>query len=342
MWALLLACQAPFGTDRHDLAGFRLAAVSFPPTPTGEVGTPQAAVVVDGRTWVDDPVDLRWYWVANPDAVVDLSPETAPDGFGPSPSLIVPQDRRTLAVIAAHGEEDLRAFIEVAEPPATLGASFTLTAQSLPISVESAEGPELLLEARGDLTPEPLAEVQPGDFVRWTAEVTGDPLVRWMATAGTFFEFDRSVTDWAAGDLTLDQDEIEDGRTVLGPGPVTFLALALGSPGETQFTAFDLEIGPRRAGVVVNGRIVPTDPPVSPAAGDWVVGTLTADDTAPAGIMLTEAAVVAAGSVPVGTDALPCAVPLDGPFDPRVLLTTVCVRVEIEGYEVAVVAEGAW
>ena len=45
---LLLACQAPFGADRQDLTGFRVAALSAPAAAAGDPLTPEVAVVVEG------------------------------------------------------------------------------------------------------------------------------------------------------------------------------------------------------------------------------------------------------------------------------------------------------
>lgn len=342
MWFALLACQAPFGTDRHDLVGFRVAAVSVPPAFATEVVVPEAALVVDGRPWSDDPVELLWYWVEAEEDVLAIDPLTPVAGSGPAPSLVVPGRERVLAVVATHGGREQRAFVEVPEPPGALADRFDIGAAGLTLTVEGAEGPELLLDARAALEPTALAEVGPGDFVRLSTQIDGDPLVRWMATAGTFFELERQVADWAAGDLRLDEDEIEDGRTVLDPGPVTFLALALGVPGETRFAVFDLAVGPHPPGVVVNGRAVPTVPAVDLQPGDGVAGTLVSDDTSPTGVRLEDAVLVDLLTVDFGSDALPCQANLVGPFNPRWLLTGVCTRADVDGRAVVLAPEGTW
>lgn len=342
MWFALLACQAPFGTDRHDLVGFRLAAVSVPPAFATETVTPEVALVVDGRPWSDDPVELVWYWVETEDDVLAIDPLTPVAGSGPAPSLLVPSRERVLAVVATHDGREQRAFVELPEPPGLLDAPFDVLAEGLPLTVDAAEGPELVLDARAALEPTALAEIAPGDFVRLTADVDGDPLVRWMATAGTFFELERQVADWAAGELRLDVDEIDDGRTVLDPGPVTVLALALGVPGETRFAALDLSVGPHPPGVVVQGRAVPTVPAVDPQPGDGVAGTFVADDTSPTGFRLEGATLVDLLTVDFGSDAIPCAANLVGPFDPRWLLTGVCTRADVDGRAVVLAPEGTW
>ena len=51
-----------------------------------------------------------------------------------------------------------------------------------------------------------------GGVGRLTAELGGGSrprfaVVRWMATGGSFFELDLTTTDWAAGEVQLDDDE---------------------------------------------------------------------------------------------------------------------------------------
>lgn len=345
MWLTLLACQAPFGADRHDLLGFRIAAMSVPPAGAGDTIVPELALIVDGHPWSDDPVDLLWYWVEDTDAVLAIDPLTPLAGLGPAPSLVVPEDGAVLAVRAILGDREERAFVILAAPPATL-EPFAVRAETIPLTIAGAEGPDLLLPAREALSPtsEPgiAPEIAPGDFVRLTAYTgDGDPLVRWMATAGTFFELDRQVADWAAGELVLDDDQIEDGRTVLDEGSVTFIALALGNAGETQFSSFDLTVGPHGDGLIVGGRILPTRPPAVDF-GSGVAGTLVIDDTSPTGVRLDNAEPLLGDVEDWGTDALPCGANLEGPFNPRVLLNGICPRTAIDGFDVVVRAEGTW
>jgi hypothetical protein len=200
------------------------------------------------------------------------------------------------------------------------------------------EPAELALDARLDLASDPAETVPDGGFGRWSATVDGDPLVRWMATRGTFFELDRHTADWAAGDLVYDGEEIAEGRTTLDPGPITVVALALGEDGETAFLATDAYVGDEPPGLWVHGRFLPTDAPVDWSPGDAVRGTLALDDGSPTGLVLTGAAVE-----PVvtdwGTAALACAEPLQGPFDPNWLLTGICERTALDGASIVVAPE---
>jgi hypothetical protein len=340
MWFVLFACQEPFEIDRHDLVGFRIAAISAPPASSGQTLEPQVALIVEGHPWSADFVDLGWFWVDEPEDVAQLDPLSPTDATGPLPLLTVPEDKRTLALIARWGDQEQRAFLQVADGPPTYQGPSSLALESLPLALDSVGGPELLLAARQPLEGEPLGAVSPGDFLRLRAQVEGDPLVRWMATAGTFFELDRQTTDWAAGDLRLDEDEIEEGRTSLEPGWVTFLALALGEPGETSFLARDVPVGIEPVGLWVGGRFVPTDAPVSWQPGEAVRGTLAADDASPFGLQLQGATVEPADQVTdYGTPSLPCLVTRDGPLDPQWWLMGVCARDSSVGMDVVIVPE---
>jgi hypothetical protein len=340
MWSALLACQEPFEIDRHDLVGFRIAAISAPPAAAGQSLEPTAALIVEGRPWSEDFVDLGWFWVDGPQDVTLLDPLSPTAATGPLPLLVVPEDKRTLALIARLGDQEQRAFLEVAEGAPTFAGPSSITLDQLPLSLDTVTGPELSLPARQELEGEPAGAVSPGDFLRLQALVEGDPLIRWMATAGTFFELDRQTTDWAAGDLRLDEDEIEEGQAPISPGWVTFLALALGEPGETSFLARDVPVGTEPAGLWVGDRFVPTDVPVSWQPGDAVRGTLAADDSSPFGLVLQGATVEPAVQVTdYGTSALPCLVTRDGPLDPQWWLTGVCARDNSVGIEVVIVPE---
>lgn len=341
MWTIALAaCQEPFATDRHDLAGFRIAAVSTPPAGPGEVAAPRAAVIADGAPWSDAAVTLRWSWVARAEDAALLDADSPAEAEGPAPSLLVPEDRRVLALVAIHGDELRRAVLEVPEPPAHLVPPAHVTAVGLPLEVATVTAEALAIDARRALAPSAAAEVAPGGFVRLAAEPApagdgdAEPLVRWMATKGTFFELDPHTTDWAAGELALDGDEIDEDvpRSDLAPGWVTFVALTVAGGGETAFLARDLAVGPVPAGVWVGGRFVPTDVPSAAGPDEQLRGRLTLDDTSPCGLALA-----IDGTEPKDTpSSLPCAIPIDGPFDPDVLLDQRCVRTELDGVSVAV------
>ena len=319
-WTVWSACQEPFDTDRHDLVGFRIAAVSVAVDTPADVVRPRAAVIVDGRPWAEDPVELAWYRVDAPGDVALLDPLSPAAAVGPEPELALSEEAAFLGLVARSGDREDRAFIEIFPSAPTFDGPAGFAVEALPLAVPELEGPELLLEARRSLVPEPSDAVDPGGFVRITASVEGDPLVHWMATAGTFFELDRHTTDWAAGDLRLDDEEIDDGRSTLEAGWVTVVGLALGEPGETRFGATDLAVGDPGPGIWTGGRFVPTDAPVSWTDGTVVRGTLVADDASPIGLRLTETTVEPTPVEDYGTSRLSCLVPRNGPFDPAWLL----------------------
>lgn len=329
--------------DRHDLVGFRVAAVSAPPASSGAEIEPRAAVIVDDRPWSERPLDLAWYWVptGDDDAVRAIDPLTEAAGAGPIPTLTVPASDRRLVLVARRDGDERRAFLDLPEE-ATLPALGGIDLASLPLRLEGLEGPELSLAARRELTPTPAPVVPVGGLARLTLR-TGEgpePVVRWMATAGTFLELERTVTDWAPAELRLDEDELEEPPEPLPPGAVTVVALALGEVGEAAFVAADLHVGEPGPGLWVAGRWLPTDGPVSHAAGEGVRGTLEADDDSPVGLVLRGGRAEAVGpATDWGTPALGCLVSRDGPFDPEWMLTQICGRDGVIGREVVVLPE---
>lgn len=323
---LLLACQAPFGTDRHDLVGFRVAALSAEVAAGG--AEPRAAVVVDGRMWADELPELRWYRVEDADELEALDASEEPIATGPSPVLTDLQG--TLGLIATHSGEERRALLPLpSAPPPTV----SVATAALPLELDRVEGDELALEARGRLEATPATEVPVGGFARLTAEVDASVRTRWMATGGTFLELDAHTADWAAGHLLLDDGELEE-RSVDGAGAVVFVVLALADEA-TAWASADLWVGDAPPRVRVGGLSLPVD-----AAVDGpLVGTLAADDDAPVGLALegVEAAPDPLPSVdPYGTEALDCAAPVSGPFDPVWLVEGLCARGAVVGARVVV------
>jgi len=322
---VIAGCQEPFGSDRHDLEGDRIAAMAVDRAgvPGGEPITPRVALSVDSRPWFDEPVGLDWHWVGDddPHTVADLEPGDDADGSGPAPSLTVPEGDGSvrLALVASFPSGRVRrAFLdlergEVHAGPRLAGLSFTPDGPTAPGDV---------LEVEATLA-EPQAPV---------------PMMRWMTVRGlgTFTEQDRLTTLWEAAEVVMDDEEV-DSRDLLEPGPVTFLALAITEEGDNDFLAEDLWVGAAPTGAWTgSGRWLGTD--VGPeAAGLWR-GTLRADDDAPTGLRLEAlaAATDLVGEDPYGTAALPCTPPVAGPFDPTWLLEGRCLRADLDGPSVVV------
>ncbi len=338
LWWALLGCQEPFDVDRHDLVGFRIAAMQATPADAGEVTTPHVALVVDGRPWSDGNVDLRWFWIADSDAFDTLDPLSTPDAVGPTPAMQVPEHTQTLGLIALHGSDERRALTTVRSEAQRVPQLSDLSLETLPLQISALEGSQLDVEVRRDLESTPADHVPVDGLGRlqahFASEPTTDVWVRWMSTAGTWFELDALTADWVPGDLRVDDDEIEEPVTPLRAGGVTVLALALGEPGDTRFRAADVYVGPPPAGVWVGGRHIPTDPPIEIGAGQFARGRLVSDDSAPSGLRLVDAEAVDDPDLDPGTDALPCQLPRTGPFDPLWMLEGICSRTAVDGTQV--------
>lgn len=347
MWiTVLLACQEPFDADRHDLVGFRIAALTAPPAADGETITPALALVTDGHPWAARPADLSWYWVEDADEVAQLDPLSVAVAAGPSPEIVLDDPRRRLGLVARQGDREARALLEIPRPPARLPAIDALARDPLALDLQTVEGAQLALEARRSLQIDSDRALDPGGFLRLSAVLDGgepaSAIVRWMATAGTFLELDAHTTDWIAGELRLDDEEIDGTPTAMRPGPVTVIALLVGADNEVAFHTTDLSVGPSGPGLWTAGRWIPTDAALGWSAGDAVRGTLRADDDAPSGIGLSGATIEPADEVvDWGTPDLACLVSRDGPFDPGWLLSQICGRDDVIGRTVVIVPEEA-
>lgn len=326
----MLACQEPFDTDRHDLVGFRVAAISAQPAGQGQPVQVEAAVFTGGRPWSEEPVALRWQWVEDPEEGV---PEVS-DGVGPAPLLVRPDGHAGwLALEAEYAGEVRRAAVRVPREDAEPASLGVLGVASLPWSVADVPAEALTLDARravsGDLAAE--RQVSPGGFVRLRVDVPErDGTVRWMATGGgSFFELEPATADWAAGDLRLDDDTVEGSREPADPGPVTVFTLWLDDSGlATAFRAHDLFVGDVPPGVWTRGRFVPGE--ALPRAA-LLRGRLLRDVDAPVGLRLVDATALDDPPASWSSAALPCREAVDGPFEPRWLLTQRCTLGALDG-----------
>lgn len=310
VFTLLLACQEPFGTDRHVLEGDRIAAVAV--SRLGDDVTLTPALLVDGHLWSDDAVTVE---------------QVASDG------------RVDLTVTFPSGAER-QAFAEV---PAADGAfAITTVDQGVVdgLAFDTVLPAEVTRDARLALPATPASSVPAGSFARLTVttDATEPPFLRWMgAGGGQFFELDATRADWATGVLVFDDEEVVS-RTPRGAGVEGMIALALGADGTTAWRAFDVCVGDP-VGLDVNGRRLPID--ATPAPGLWQ-GRLQADDTVPSGLSLTGAVPVSEADLPevdpYGTEALGCT-SHEGPFDPSWLADASCLRPDVLGATVVVEAK---
>jgi len=346
---LLLACQEPFPVDRHDLVGFRIAAIEVEPT-EDDTWVPRLAAVVDGKPYADGQPLLAWYWLEQAEDLDGIDALSEPDAVGPAPELELEPNRPVLALLARFGSEEQRSFVrldEAARDPLAAGTRpERIRARSVPLEVDTLDEDSSSLEARRGLAPgDEVTTVPSGRALRLDAlGVPGAGQVRWMATAGTFLELDGATTDWLASDLTLDDGEVET-RADLTDQVVTFVGLSVGS-GRARFAATDRIVTEENlaAHVWVEGRLlfgVDLDGPA------YV--TLQVDDLSPSGLTFVgpepvdppPADLEALEELDPGTSALSCFEPVDGPFDPNWLLELRCPRRELDGARVLVVPD-AW
>jgi hypothetical protein len=330
-----LGCQDPFGADRHDLAGSRLAAVAV--HTEGGALRPRALVVDQGRLWADDATVLRWFWDRE---VSDIAADEVADAEGPDAVLGVPTSHRQLALVASTpGGAVLRATLDVSgEVVAPELGSIGLSVLSL--DVEEVDAEQLELEDRVGLEATPSTHVPVGGFARLSLSAP-DVRIRWMATGGgTFFELEPGVTDWAAGDLLVDDDEITH-RSVLPPGVHSFVALGVDDEGGNAWRVEDVFVGQAPQGLwTPAGRFLATN--IGYPGPGLVRGILVADDTAPAGLRLDAAEPVELIDLstddPYKTEQLACVVAVSGPFDPDWLATQRCLRHQVVGQTVVLEA----
>lgn len=331
--AWLLACQTPFGTDRHDLVGFRVAAIEVGPAGPGDDVTPRLAVIVDSRPFADDQPLLDWFWLTDPQELQHVDALDLPDGLGPAPTLTVPSDRAVLGLLARQGSEEQRAFV-VLDPLAGVGDDpVRIAATTVELSLDDWTEETVQASERAALpTGSETDQVDVSGFLRLRAEgVETTGRVRWMATAGTFFELDGATSDWVAADVVLDDGAIES--SVPSPeGPVTVIALSTGQDA-ARFRATDLWVGEADAFTRTQGRVLPGLALDGPATV-----RLVADDMAPSGLSIADPEPALPTDEP-GTASLPCFAPVDGPFDPNWLLELRCAREALVGRRVLVVPD---
>jgi hypothetical protein len=262
---LLAACQEPFGTDRHDLVGDRIFAVTVDP-PGAASGTfvhPQAVLLVDGRPWSDDAVELAWAWDADTDALLARLPGEGA-AIGPTPTLRVPERHAILGLVASFPSGAVaRAYID-------LPRSNVAAIPDLPAFADAR------VLAADDVVPLDATPDGPA------------PRLRWMTIdgRGTVVETTRTTADLLVAEVTFDDGE-EVSRTALTEGAITVFGLAVSDDGATRLRGEDLWLGaPPEGAFLADGRFLPSD--VALPTGRHRV-TLAADDAAPWGLRATSA-----------------------------------------------------
>lgn len=306
LWTALLACQEPFAFDRHDLRGLRIATLTA--EVTDDEVRPEVTLVVDDQLWSDAPVDLSWGWVPQPGLAAEGFDEAA---TGARPVLTRQPGR--LAVTASFDGASHTAELDLIR---SATATPTLRVEALE---QTLAEDDYRIETRVDWVPRPGRTVEPGGLLRVTVQdPPDDARARFMAIGdGTFLELDALTTDWVAGTLELDEDEVA-AREPAVEGPRTVLALVLGSTAAGA-ARVDTFVGPAPEGAWIDGRFLPG------MLEERCSGTLFLDDTSPTGMRLADA-------VPTtDTPTVFCGGRgLDG------LATQHCTRLDLDGLTVVV------
>lgn len=276
LWSLL-ACQEPFGSDRHTLEGFRVAAVGLERPDDGPVHA-HALLVDGGKLWADSPTTLAWSWLEDPDQAADWT--GVADHVGPWPELAIPAGGGTLLLVAiAPDGTERRAVLDVRGVPVVPPSVGPLAADRLPWSLSDLDDEELSIEARAEVDGTPAWAVPADGFLRIRESGERAETLSWMGTAGTWLELDPQTADWTPGSLVLDDEEVE--QTERGrPGVEAVVALRPTRAGGA-WRVHDLFVGDGPSdedGAWVDGRWLPG------AVPGWQIATLEPDDTVPLGL----------------------------------------------------------
>ena len=118
---LCTGCQQPFGSDRHDLEGFRILALHTEPTGgiPGQWIQPKAHFVSNAALWSDQRIEQYWFWLDSeaPNALAAKTKEHAV-AVGPGPNLMIPARNATLGLLAVHPDgTEQRAILTLPDAP---------------------------------------------------------------------------------------------------------------------------------------------------------------------------------------------------------------------------------
>lgn len=148
---------------------------------------------------------------------------------------------------------------------------------------------------------------------------------------GSFLELDRQSADWVAGELVVDDGEIQS-KAAFGDAVVSIVALALDDRGGTDVKIRDVVVGePPDQAVRIDERLLMVQPVVS---GPFR-GQVNRDADAPLGFHVSAAVAfdpqASLDEDPWGTSSLPCLQAVSGPFDPEWMSTGVCRPSDLDG-----------
>jgi len=325
LW-MLMACQAPFGTQRQDLTGDRIAAISSTVSVDGV--RLQVWAVDDGRLWSDEGVEHGWHPLASDELPADDLFLAEPQYTGSS-ALVEPGTRWAITSVFPSGDRQL-SYMDAPLDPSDRPPPVSLRFEAWDHGVIEPET-DVSLAAREAQAVLPAEQIAPSYAARLTLQAQGvlpsDTLVRWRITGGetSILELSPLVTDWFAGRLIVDDDEVEE----ITPAPEqqnTVLALVTDQLTYNSVLLWDVSIGAWPQGFRAQGRWIATDAPVD---GYAVQGTIALADT-PSGFSLENAVTVPS---PSPWPDPPCG-PVAAPFDPNALARGECLRGDIGGQQV--------
>lgn len=322
MWTsplmLLVACQAPFAEDRHDLASFRIAAVAATPSATG---VSLRALIWSGHgAWHPATPTARWSVTGADGVVVEAQGVRAEvEVTLPASVLLVASDAE------GHDEQAVLDVSASTAPPEIL--SWTRAETSL--TAQDAAKP---IATRAAVVPDSASTTSPAGALRLTVE-PADPdltLTHWMGAGGQFAELDPHQTDWFAAEVEIDDGEVV-ASVPLGVGVYPLVALTLDGVGGNTWTWVDagVDVGPH---LRVDGRILPIDSSIS--GSGLFVGTVEAVEDL-VGFRLVEVEPVSDTSA-----ADPgCGAGEDGMLDLDLIASGGCGRDELVGRRVVLSGE---
>ena len=344
----LVACQQPFGSDRHDLAGFRILALTTSPQGSipGDVIVPSAHFVTADTLWSDDVVHQYWFWTEDlrPDAVWALKPTDAIE-VGPQPSLTRPNREAALVLIAIDtvGDER-RAVLSMPSERMQPAPQGELLLFSTGQKVQDQTVETLNINNRQNWDVVASSSVPANEIARFevyhSEKAAQSQKIRWMATGefGTFFETTLTATDWVPAQMTVEDDELIVTHSV-SEGVRTVAALLLDEASPRAVLYREVWLGEPKPGVWFNGHrwIGHTTNITTPGYYQVV---FAADDDSPSGLRLESASPIVFEAPPkddpYGTLGLNCETQVSGPFDPTWLTLNWCLRSQVVGHPMVV------
>jgi hypothetical protein len=243
---ILLGCQEPFDTDRHDLRGLRIAAVGV------HDGVAEAAIWSGLGPWHEAAPTLAW----------TLDSEPLGEGFD-----VTVSSAGVLGLTVTGQDGEVR----------TAEVTVSSVLPSLSVSRAAVSiGDDISIDARRALDAEAVEDTVPsGESVRMTlAGLQENASARWMSASGTVLELEVDAADLIPEEILLDDGEIS-ARTALGDGRYPGLALAIDGSGGNDWLWVDAAVGVTEPLLRHRGLLLLSDD--VPGAG-LVAATLAADD----------------------------------------------------------------